>query len=218
MIQFNSGRSHRPNYELKAKVIADGLDKLQSKYSQASWWYYNAEEGEQVPDWVAFTEEELEEMYWKYENSEEWKEAYRVNNSKYHRVQRLKNRISSMLEEGGCVFVTLTFTDSVLENTSIETRKKYVTRALKTMSDTYVANIDYGSHNGREHYHAVVKADKVDHSLWHYGAINFKRIHNSETDCEKVAKYVAKLTNHAIKKTTKGNYMIYSREHKKSID
>ena len=75
----------------------------------------------------------------------------------------------------------------------------------------YVANVDYGAKNHREHYHAVVMCDNIDHKSWRYGAINFKRI-NYDADIDtinKLSMYVAKLTNHAIKETCKRCYLIY---------
>ena len=78
----------------------------------------------------------------------------------------------------------------------------------------YVANIDYGSKNKREHYHALINCDKVDFKSWRkYGNINAKRVRNKdiESDKTKLSKYIAKLSNHAIKETTKRSCLIYSR-------
>ena len=106
---------------------------------------------------------------------------------------------------------SITFISLVLKNTNEETRRKYVTRALKQMSDRYIANIDYGTKNEREHYHAIVVCDQVDHTLWsEYGAINFERI-KATSDSVKLAKYVVKLTNHAMKESVKQNRVIYSK-------
>lgn len=111
-----------------------------------------------------------------------------------------------MLTRFECVFLTLTFTDKVLNSTTQETRRRYVSRWLKSKSDYYIANIDYGSENEREHYHAIINC-RVDNS-WEYGAINFKQITNKNEKA--LAKYINKLTNHAIKATTKQNKVIYS--------
>lgn len=144
---------------------------------------------------------------------EEWKEAKMVNEASYKRTKRLKDRILNMLESGSCIFLTLTFKDNVLESTSSETRKTYVSRYLKKVSNRYVANIDFGKKNEREHYHALVQCDGVDGKWWreNCGSINFERV-NVVLDCEtKLAKYINKLTNHAIKETTRRNCVIYSR-------
>lgn len=139
-----------------------------------------------------------------------YRECEKIVRAFYARVSRLRCRISDLLEIGDCIFVTLTFTDDVFSNTNVTTRRKYVTLFLSSVSCHYVANIDFGAENGREHYHAiVVRSADIDCSLWKYGAINFRRIHNKNKTA--LAKYIAKLTNHAIKETTRRNHVIYSR-------
>jgi hypothetical protein len=141
-----------------------------------------------------------------------YKEAERINNAYYARVRRLKVRIAHLLSLGTCFFLTLTFNNDTLSITSADTRRKYVTRFLKSISTDYVGNIDFGSKNGREHYHAVVLCSVApDMSSWDcYGFSNAKVIVSSE-DFVPVAKYISKLTNHAVKATTKGCRAIYSR-------
>ena len=139
-----------------------------------------------------------------------FRECEKIVRAFYARVARLRSRISDLLDIGDCIFVTLTFREDVLLNTSESSRRKYVTNFLSSISGHYVANIDYGEENGREHYHAVVlRSADIDCSLWKYGAINFRRIHNKNKTA--LAKYIAKLTNHAIKETTRRNHAIYSR-------
>lgn len=137
-------------------------------------------------------------------------EEFRDYQNYRDRVKRARKKIESILSIGPCVFLTLTFTDKVLETTSNETRKKYVKRFLHTISSNYVANIDFGKENGREHYHAIVQIEKVDFTTWRYGAINGKKIVFVENPI-KLAKYIVKLANHALKLTTKGFRIIYSR-------
>lgn len=143
----------------------------------------------------------------------ELNECRKINDAYFHRTKRLKERINKMLLNGSCLFLTLTFTDDVLSSTSEETRRRYVQRFLKLYDCKYVANIDFGSDNHREHYHALINCDKVNNCDWLYGAINFERVRNRniENDKTKLAKYIAKLCNHAIKETTKRNALIYSR-------
>lgn len=143
----------------------------------------------------------------------EWKEAERICNAYYKRVKRLKDKIKHMLESGNCLFLTFTFTDKCLQTTSKDTRRQKVRRYLNLYDTEYVANIDFGKKNGREHYHAVIQIDKVDSKLYNYGALSFKRV-RSASDYKKLAKYISKLTNHAIKETTQSNYIIYSRKRK----
>lgn len=211
---------NKPNYELKAKVISTGLVDIQKKVS-LTFFKCNQEvnslleTGEILDNWKPMDKETANyySLYYKTNYPNEWKEAERVNNASYHRTKRLKDKIESMLASGSCIFLTLTFTDNVLANTSEITRKRYVARFLKSVATFYIANIDYGKKNQREHYHAIVKCDNVDGSYWsnNYGNIDFERINYSETCSVKVAKYINKLTNHAIKETTKQTRIIYSR-------
>lgn len=136
----------------------------------------------------------------------------KIYNSFRKRQARLKKRIANMITNNNCLFLTLTFTDSVLDTTSFYSRKMYVLRFLNNLNCAFVGNVDYGSENGREHYHCVVAIDNVSCNDWPYGAINFKRIINKNSLA--LAKYVAKLTNHALKETTNNSRIIYSRKFK----
>lgn len=141
----------------------------------------------------------------------EWKEASRINHASIERVARLKKRISKMLLSGDCLFLTLTFTDAYLSKTTAEVRRRQVRRWLSNLGCRYVANIDYGKKNQREHYHAVAQISHIDPFSYKFGAINFEKIKVSEEDTARVAKYISKLTNHAIKETTKQCRLIYSK-------
>ena len=144
----------------------------------------------------------------------EFYECFKINNASYKRTKRLKERIENMLLNGSCLFLTLTFNDDTLKSTTEKERRVAVSRYLKSFNCPYVANIDYGSKNHREHYHAVINAESVNYSLWFkYGSINGERIRNKdiESDKTKLAKYICKLSNHAIKETTKRSSLIYSR-------
>lgn len=144
----------------------------------------------------------------------EYKECLKINHASYYRTQRLKQRIESMLLNGSCLFLTLTFNDEALQNTTPLERRVAVSRYLKQFNCKYVANIDFGKENGREHYHAVIGCDKISFESWRkYGNINAERIRNRhlQSDKTKLAKYICKLSNHAIKETTKRSSLIYSR-------
>lgn len=141
-------------------------------------------------------------------------ECMRIDNANNHRVRRLKERIKNMLNKGQCIFLTLTFNDTTLSNTTDKERRIAVVRYLKSFKTEYVANIDFGKENHREHYHALILADKINYKKWNkYGNINGKKIRLRDIDNvkTKLAKYIAKLTNHAIKETTKRSALIYSR-------
>lgn len=204
------------DYSLKAQAISEGYDKLERDISKTEWNYYKAscnfiENGEEIPTKLEAKHNDIQILLKKLADNELFKEARKINHASYEKRNRLEKRIAEWLSNYTCIFVTLTFKPDVLESTSKETRRKYVTRALKQMSDKYVANIDFGKENEREHYHAIVVADNVSREEWKdYGAINFKRIKKT-SDSIKLAKYVVKLTNHAMKETVHQNRVIYSK-------
>lgn len=147
----------------------------------------------------------------------EYYECVKINHATYERTKRLKERVKSMLLNGSCIFLTLTFTDTTLKDTTAEQRRKAVARYLKQHNCMYIANIDFGKDKTktmREHYHALINCDKVDFTAWRkYGNINAERVRsrNIDTDKTRLSKYIAKLSNHAIKETTKRSSLMYSR-------
>ena len=137
--------------------------------------------------------------------------ANRLNDSRYKKAQRVKKRITDLVLSNQAIFITLTFTDEVLENTNDKTRRRYVSRFLKDNCINYIANIDFGGQFGREHYHAVVDGS-LNLQDWHkFGAIHCERIHTNEKDLNRVSKYIVKLTAHALKVNDKVPSLIYSR-------
>lgn len=131
------------------------------------------------------------------------------------KTRRVRRKILEMMFYGSCSFLTLTFTDYVLANTTEETRRRYVARFLKSISDDYVGNVDYGKINGREHYHAVVRGINIDMSGWDkYGFSHAQIVGKSDgsTQASKMSKYIYKLSNHATKGTTNNKKIIYSRQ------
>ena len=200
-----------PDYAKKADVIRSGLCITEKQVSRAFYAQYLLDTtGEVIYSEMDTQRAEELQLFHRMFNLEDWQEAHRINKASYARIQRLKKRIASMLKNGECLFLTLTFTDEVLAKTTEDTRRQAVRRYLKSFGVPYVANIDFGKKNGREHYHAVIRTDHVDYSAYTYGAINGEKIHSVE-DYVKLSKYVAKLTNHAIKQTNKRQVIIYSK-------
>ena len=128
----------------------------------------------------------------------------------YNRNIRLSKKIEKIITDyESPVFITLTFNDSSLDFLSYETRRKYVRRWLNSQGVLYVANVDFGKENGREHYHGVVNK-RIDPKSWQYGSCNCEMIYNK--NCKALAKYINKLTNHALKDSANnGARIIYSR-------
>lgn len=137
----------------------------------------------------------------------------------YHRRQRCLDKTTQIVDAcEDSYFGTLTFTDEVLNKTNIETRRKYVTRFLKSISNSYLANIDFGDKeknpqsNEREHYHCLINCEHLP-TGWKYGFCKFLKVRRCEEDKQRVSKYIAKLTNHSLKveRTGKARRLIYSR-------
>lgn len=188
------------DYQRKAEIISSGLVKEVKNLRQGLFRSVDDLEKDYYYD-------KLHDLY--DENYDNFTEACKIARNDFNRNTRLKNRIRDYLEIGDCIFVTMTFTDDVLNSTTVDTRRQYVRKQLKLMSKYYIANIDFGAKNGREHYHAIIVSDFADRSLWKYGNIDFKRIIKSSNPLV-LAKYVSKLANHAIKETCKRNHIIYS--------
>lgn len=194
-------------YRLKAQVLKTDLCK-KIKYT---------DKAEYIKQVDGIIDRQAEELYFDLVNSynkEYIEQAHKLNNASYKRIKRLKERITRFISMGECVFLTLTFKEEVLNDTNEKTRRKYVSRFLRTISRHYVANVDYGKTTEREHYHAIVvgKIRKEDLSVWDksYGFTYIETVRCSSS-CLPIAKYISKLTNHAIKETTKRHVYIFSR-------
>lgn len=208
------------DYNYKAYVLKEHKDLL-DKYKKASLWEYSKhlfyEQGIVNYTLKRGCECDLNTLTCLCHEqglTKEFKECIKISRANNVRSSRLRSRIEDMLLNGACVFITLTFNDETLLGTSPLERRKMVTRYLKQYNAKYVANIDFGGKNGREHYHAVLNVDTVAFDKWRkHGAIKVLRVRNNdiETNKTRLAKYVAKLSNHAIKETARRSSLIYSR-------
>ena len=237
----------KTNYNLKKEVLENGCCKSLKKLSLSKWKISQLESeynfilnGINAFGEKAFSYTELKAVGEKLEKSRYFynlalkelsiysdsyiKEAEKVNYATYKRNTRLQQKALDIIKSNSAIFLTLTFNDVVFSKMSKETRRKNITRFLKNTCKCYIANIDYGSKNDREHYHALVipEGDIIDNKkykkMFYDSAINFERIvisnkknHDIESTSKKVSKYVSKLTNHAIKETTQGCRIIYSK-------
>ena len=135
-------------------------------------------------------------------------------NNRRKRVQRLKSKLRKRVELYDCLFLTLTFTNEVLSSTNEKTRRTYVSRFLRDLCvPFYVANIDYGEQNEREHYHAIVQSNFIDCHSYKYGIINVERIRKNKLGADKISYYINKLSYHAFKDSTGQCRLIYSKKH-----
>lgn len=212
---------HIVDYAYKSKVLKEHSDLVRwaSQASRLNYCLGNAEVDGDFTLVVKLVKKgfplvtDLQRYVSENNLEKEFKECHRINSANYKRVKRLRNRVSDMLLSGTCIFLTLTFTDETLAKTTEKERRIAVTRFLKLHNAKYIANIDFGALNGREHYHALIQCECVDYSKWNYGAINGEKIRNKDisSDSTKLSKYISKLSNHAIKETTKRCSLIYSR-------
>ena len=199
--------------EEKQKVINQGYDKLERQLSNQIFRLTKEWNPNSGP-----MSDNLKQAIEKYDSfsscpilGDYFRLAGKINHNHYKRTARLRERIGSAVLNGSAVFLTLTFSDYTLNNTKPDTRRQYVVKFLKSQGNLYIANLDYGSTNGREHYHAIVRAHSIDFSKWKYGAVNGRKVKTTENDLKRTAKYVSKLTNHAIKQTATQARIIYSR-------
>ena len=142
----------------------------------------------------------------------DFQECEKIIHAQGNRTFRLRTRVEHIINDyDNPTFCTLTFSNDYLASTNELTRRRYVTRFLKEQSGgfPYVANVDYGKKNGREHYHAVC-GFRLDPKQWQCGALRVQKVRKTSEPI-KLAKYISKLTNHAIKETAKRNAIIYSR-------
>lgn len=152
-------------------------------------------------NWNKYYFENIKDMYFDC--------ASRLVESRQARCKRASKKIEDLLQSGHAVFITLTFEDSVLASTSMETRRRYVARFLKEQCvGGYVANIDF-SPKEREHYHAVID-NRIDLKKWSYGFSYAEQVRLHDGCSKRLSKYVVKLTSHAFK-TTEQVRLIYSR-------
>lgn len=205
------------DYEYKAKCLNDTLFVEYNAYSLKRYklMFKSASDWSTEDDILA---KQCEDFF----NSlsiKQYKEFERLSHARCQRVNRLKKRISYMVGLSPCVFLTLTFTDLILDSTSELQRKRFVRDYLHSFRCLYIANQDFGKTYGREHYHAIIGCERVDYSLWNkkFGSVNGLKVGYSSKDFEKLGKYIAKLTNHAIKVTNKRSVIMYSKGFPKDL-
>lgn len=214
-----------PNYKLKAEVLSSDLWRNYNQIKKQDYF-------DRTTDGVLGTYSNWKLDQYLFGNSVLVDECEKIRNSQKQRIKRLNERVGSILLKGDCLFLTMTFKDEVLRDTSPKTRRRYIHYFLKSQeTNGYVGNIDFGSdteytdrHGNirlatkREHYHALIGASMVDIEQWKkYGHIKAERVRNNSISGDKVrlSKYIAKLSNHAIKETTQRSCLIYSRNTKK---
>lgn len=117
------------------------------------------------------------------------------------------------------VFGTLTFKDKVLENTNERTRTRYITKFLSEETYHYIANVDYGSKNNREHYHFIAMIDKkIDLKKWKHGSNKVSFVPLDKNEIQSIKNYLLKLNNHSYKESTKQRRILRDRNLDNRVD
>lgn len=211
-----------PDYEFKSFVLElstkTDILKIRSQVDYAAYLrHYNKPE-EMSP--IPYATADFFYVYFDTYFPKEWEEAAKINHAMYERTKRLRGKMHYLLTHYDCAFLTLTFNNECLSSTSASTRRQYVSRFLNSFDCSYIGNIDFGKTNGREHYHAVVACVPTNEQLLNYTAGFYKvdPVRDTSDDEIRLAKYVAKLSNHAIKETTKRSALLYSRKHKIPVE
>lgn len=125
-------------------------------------------------------------------------------NKSYEKMNaRLKKRLERLLKDEFVYFITFTIAPDYYNE---QDYNKYLRKIEKALGSAlgWVLNSDYGSENGRLHFHAVASfKGQLDYntinSIYHYGAVNFKRIYNKNE--KSIREYLMKTFNHATKQT-----------------
>lgn len=182
---------------MKSYCIDNGLlDYLRNRYKKA----YKSYKSDDLSDYC--------ELLSEIDNNSALDCSNRLLTSRYRKYSRAKKYIKKIIDANESVFITLTFTDDVIQNTNPITRRKYVARFLKEQCPYYVANIDYSPGKQREHYHGVC-SNRIDMSKWSYGFVWCEVIHTKGVEDNSVARYITKLTSHAFK--VNSTRLLYSR-------
>lgn len=114
--------------------------------------------------------------------------------------KRIKTRIQKM-NPNNLWFATYTINDKSMNKDHI--------RKLRDLNknNRYIINVDYGHKNSRKHYHGIIESEN-EPITWNYGFCKFIKVGNVNEQA--LAKYINKITNHAIKDTAEK--IIYSRK------
>lgn len=140
-----------------------------------------------------------------------------VYSTRLSRIKRCKVKVGGLVFDGKASFLTFTFRDEVFLRTTAETRRRAVRKCLKRLSKggKFIANVDFGDENGREHYHAICEVVDIDAltKYWekYYGFVKIKPVRSSDQDLKRTVKYINKLTSHAFKDSVHMHRVIYSR-------
>lgn len=137
--------------------------------------------------------------------------------SRYNKVSRIKRHMLYMYHRKKFLyFITFTF-DNKYINKCDRTKKDLIKKCLlKYDKDIYyILNVDYGSQTKRQHYHAIVGSDRY-FSLKGFLQLEYpcftwcEKIRFDNSSFKTIPKYINKLTNHAIKESTRSSRIVFN--------
>ena len=144
------------------------------------------------------------------------------------RKRRVYNKIKNALNNNNfkCLFLTMTFKDSILNNTSAKSRERYIKDYLNKETAFYILNKDYGKTTQREHYHAFIIVsylnvkDVEKHLKQYVYRLNFYAYKYGNIKADFIASryktkdkaIIERVSNHFFKDSTNKSRIIASRK------
>ena len=142
-------------------------------------------------------------------------EFERILSARYMKVSRLKKKIIYLMARHKYIyFCTFTFDDYYIKR-SERTQKDLIKSSLYSFDSKikFVLNVDYGKKNERLHYHGIIATD-VSSDLREHLKIFYPCMSSCDSvpilsdDIKRLSKYINKLTNHALKDSTKSRRLL----------
>lgn len=124
----------------------------------------------------------------------------RTVKNRWKKSSRIKSRLLCMLQNpcnDPLYFATFTFDEHYISLPYL-TLRHYIAEFLRLNFSEYICNVDYGSLNGRLHFHAVVRC-RGQPPQSPYGFCDYRRLFNTEENIGCCSNYLNKLTNHSTK-------------------
>ena len=140
-----------------------------------------------------------------------------ILSSRYQKISRIKKRFIYLIARyKRLYFITFTFDDKHIDLCD-RSRKDLIKSSLYSFSPDikYICNIDYGKINERLHYHCIVATNDYGDLKTHlenvYPSFTYtEEIRLSKSDIKRTSKYINKLSNHAIKDSTRRSRVLYN--------
>lgn len=148
---------------------------------------------------------------------EEDKEFEKILNARYHKVSRIKKRFLYLFHRYKYLYFCTFTLDNYYINCSDRTRKDLIKDSLYSFDDDikYIINVDFGKKTERLHYHGIIATNsdldlniflKLTYPCFSYS----ERIRLDPNSIRKIPKYINKLSNHAVKDSTRNFRTLYN--------